>query len=571
MLEKIKQYDQNRLDKKLYPTLVIGSGIAGLYTALKIAQTGVKIALLTKAKLGESNSRYAQGGLAVVLPENTNDSIDLHVKDTLSAGAGLSDPDVTRFISENGARVISDLINCGVPFDKGENNELAMTLEGAHSVRRVLHSGGDATGKNIEETLVDLIKKYDNIDIYERYQVVDLLLDQNESCKGVIAFDAESNSHKVFISQSTVLATGGLCQVYQNTTNPHIATGDGVAIAYRAGADIQDMEFIQFHPTAFHIDSTPRFLISEAVRGEGARLRNIHGELFAHKYHEKADLAPRDIVSRAIYTEMKVTESDHVYLDTTQIDQDILEKRFPNIMNVCKTLGIDIKKDYIPVSPAAHYSMGGIKANVYGQTTIQNLYAVGEACCTSLHGANRLASNSLLECVVIAEQVAHDIACKNEDKDINTNLVELFADPSINNIMDVYSIKHDQSQIDIKTIKDKINCLKKVMWFNTGIIRKAETMEASLNCLNNIWNSTNEPKAYSSVEEYELRNLMLVAKLIVKSAIKRLESRGSHYREDYPLVSNEAVHSYINKKEEENNYEFSTSQINSEQLCSICS
>lgn len=568
MIDRFSESDISKLEKNVYPTLVIGSGIAGLYTALKIAEKGVKIALITKSITGESNTRYAQGGVAVVLPENTVDSIDLHVKDTISAGAGLSDPDVTRFISKHGAAVINNLIDYGVQFDRLPDNKLAMTIEGAHSVRRVVHSGGDATGKNIEEKLVSLIHEIENIDIFEEHQAVELLLDQDHRCKGVVVFDLDNNKHKLFISNSTVLATGALSQVYLNTTNPDVATGDGIALAYKAGAVIQDMEFTQFHPTAYHSELSPRFLISEAVRGEGARLRNINGEHFAHKYNLMADLAPRDILTRAIFSEMKATNSSFVYLDATGIEKTVLERRFPNIIDACKKNDLDISKDYIPVSPAAHYSMGGIKTNVFGQTTIKNLYAVGETACTSLHGANRLASNSLLECVVLAEQVANDIYAKQEDLTPEINIVEVFIDPEILSLTAEYFSNKQLQPID--KLNEMIQALKASMWNLAGITRNFKDLKKCLNCLNEIERSFSRTGLCLNLKEYELRNMLLVAKLIVKLALKRKESRGSHYREDYPQTNEKPRHSFITRKEDEYYYEISASQTNSEQLCSVC-
>jgi L-aspartate oxidase len=559
----------NRSQLHKYSTIVIGSGIAGLYTALKIADSGIKLALLTKSKLGESNTRYAQGGVAAVLPENTSDSIDLHVKDTLEAGAGLSDPEVTRFISERGAAVISNLIKFGVPFDRDRENNLAMTLEGAHSVRRVLHAGGDATGRNIEQTLVNLIKKEENIDLYEEYQAVELLQNKKQECKGLIAFNTINNDHSVFVADNIVLATGGLTQVYQNTTNPKVATGDGVALAYRAGADIQDMEFVQFHPTAFHSESTPRFLISESVRGEGAKLRNIHGELFAHKYHPKADLAPRDIVTRAIISEQEKTGSDHVYLDATIIPEETLNRRFPNIIKVCKEAGIDIKKDYIPVSPAAHYSMGGIKVDIKAQTTIPGLYAVGEVACTSLHGANRLASNSLLECVVLAEEVADCILIRLKKYPDPLNLEYLLRDPQMNLTYNRYFNTPDmENTLNLAHLKNK---LKKVMWAGAGVKRNEKNLISCMGELQKLEHKFNKSALCFNLKEYEFRNMLIVSKLIVKAAVRRLESRGAHYREDFPKSEEEARHSYSSIIEIEADHEFFTTQVDSELICAVCS
>lgn len=546
--------------ENVFSTIVIGSGIAGLYTALKIAEKGISVALITKAKLGESNSRYAQGGVAVVLPENSSDSIDLHVKDTIVAGAGLSDPDVTRFISENGAVVIKDLIKYGVKFDKTTDNKLAMTLEGAHSVRRVVHSGGDATGKNIEGTLVSVIQNTANIEIFEEHQAVELLIDENNKCCGVIVIDTINKTHKIFISNATVLATGGLCQVYSNTTNPDVATGDGIALAYQAGATIQDMEFIQFHPTAFHKESSVMFLISEAVRGEGAELRNINGDLFAHNYDERANLAPRDILTRAIFAEMEKTNCSHVYLDATKIDKDKLSHRFPNIFEACKKNGIDITKDYIPVSPAAHYAMGGIKVNVYGQTTLDNLYSTGEACCTSLHGANRLASNSLLECVVLAEQVAKDIIIKEQEYTPNLSIIDIFADTRIAKTRDLYFNKTTIESV--KNTSKHIATLKTLMWNYTGIIRTSDRIKYCLKEITSLETKFNRSNVCTCLKEYELRNLLIISKLIAESALQRKESRGSHYRKDYPKTNTTSDHSYITKKGSNNDNKFSSSQAN---------
>lgn len=567
MFSSLHNSGTNITRENVFSTIVIGSGIAGLYTALKIAEKGISVALITKDKLGESNSRYAQGGVAVVLPENTSDSIDLHVKDTLVAGAGLSDPDVTRFISENGAVVIKDLIKYGVKFDKTSNNKLAMTLEGAHSVRRVVHSGGDATGKNIEGTLVSVLRRTANIEIFEEHQAVELLIDTNNKCQGVIVFDTINKTHKTFLSNFTVLATGGLSQVYSNTTNPDVATGDGIALAYQAGATIQDMEFIQFHPTAFHKESSVMFLISEAVRGEGAELRNINGELFAHNYDKRGNLAPRDILTRAIFAEMEKTKCSHVYLDATKIPEETLNYRFPNIIEACKKNNIDITKDYIPVSPAAHYAMGGIKVNVYGQTTISKLYSTGEACCTSLHGANRLASNSLLECVVLAEQVAKDIISKEQEYSSNLSIVDIFADKCIANTRRIYFSNIITTPIE--ETNEYITTLKLLMWNYNGIIRTSDRIKYCLTEINLLEGKFNRTGLCASLKEYELRNLLIISKLIAECALQRKESRGSHYRKDYPKTNAISNHSYITKKESNNNNEFPSSQINFTGLHSV--
>ncbi len=410
-----------------YSAVIIGGGIAGLYAALKITQNNQLpdgLLLITKSKIGESNSRHAQGGIVAVLKENLKDSTSLHVSDTLKAGAGLSDFNVAKFISENSNDVIKDLLKYGVDFDKDENNNFFLTLEGAHSVNRILHSGGDATGRGIEKALTKKVLENENIQVYEQTMAIELLTSDNE-CKGVIVLNDLTGEYEAIHSSAVILASGGLGQLYKYTTNPALATGDGIALAYNAGAVMQDMEFVQFHPTALAIDKDEnRFLISEAVRGEGAKLVDAQGNRFMDKYHEKAELAPRDVVTRAIFKEMQEKNLDNVYLDSTHLDKAKIQKRFPNISRICEENGIDMSKDFIPVSPAAHYSMGGIKTNIEGQTSVKGLYAIGEVASTGLHGANRLASNSLLECVVCAYELADYLTFANliPPKQIDENI-----------------------------------------------------------------------------------------------------------------------------------------------------
>ena len=398
-----------------YSLVIVGSDIAGLYAAIKLSEKlslPDGILLITKSQLSECNSRYAQGGIVGVLPENKTDSVSLHVADTIKAGCGLCDFNVVKYISENSNEAIKDLIRCGVNFDKNEKNEINFTLEGAHSVRRILHVGGDATGYGIEEALVNKIKHdksiCENITIYEDTIAVELLIDSNKNCKGIISFNNLTKEHEAILAPITILATGGTGQVYKYTTNPTVTTGDGLELGIKSGADIKDMEFIQFHPTALSIENNDsRFLISESVRGEGARLINDKGEYFMQNHPQK-DLAPRDVVAREIFSQIK--SGNKVFLDATLIGIEKIMQRFPNIHKTCLENNIDITKDFIPVSPAAHYCMGGIKTQIDGTTSINNLYAIGEVGCTSLHGANRLASNSLLECVVVAYSLANTLS-----------------------------------------------------------------------------------------------------------------------------------------------------------------
>jgi len=516
------------------PLVIIGSGIAGLYSAIKLAENpDNKVLLVTKSQLGESNSRYAQGGIVGILPENLKDSVDLHVKDTIIAGAGLCDEEIARFISQNSSQAINDLINYGVEFDRDKDNKVQLTLEAAHSVNRILHAGGDATGKSIELALCNKVQSKENITIYCETIAVDLLMDLDQNCRGVILYKEETKEYEVIFASAVVIATGGAGQVYSNTTNPSIATGDGIALAYRAGAIVQDMEFVQFHPTALNIEENgSRFLISESVRGEGARLRNPDDKYFTEKYDARGDLAPRDVVTRAIFFEMQDKNYSHVYLDTSSIPKEKILERFPNIIRVCKENGIDILNGYIPVSPAAHYMMGGIKITREGKTSIAGLYAIGEASCSALHGANRLASNSLLECVVVAGEMAKYILSQNIQ-------VKNVKDCKIDCLISQY-------EKQLLTFKPEVTSftkeLKEIMWGKAGIIRSEQSLKQALIKINEIKLDFEQQYKCRNIKEYELRNLLIVSEIIVKSAILRKESRGAHYRSDYTQTLDLAEH-----------------------------
>ena len=493
-----------------YSTIIVGSGIAGLYAALKIDQQvnlPDGLLLITKSKLGESNSRYAQGGMVGVMKENKADSTASHISDTIKAGAGLSEFNTVKYISEHSDAVIKDLLKFGVEFDRDENNNLCFTKEAAHSVRRILHSGGDATGKN--------------------------------ECKGVLVYNDDTQEYETIYSPAVILATGGIGQLYKYTTNPVGATGDGLAIAYNAGAIMQDMEFVQFHPTALAIDcGENRFLISEAVRGEGAKLCDADGVEFMAKYDERKELAPRDIVTRAIFNEMKKNNTDNVYLNATCIDAKKLAKRFPNISQKCLENGIDIAHDFIPVAPAAHYYMGGVKTNLKGETSVSGLYAIGEVASTGLHGGNRLASNSLLECVVCAYSVAEYLKSielktpKQIDENIKSE-IDKYTDEEI--VLD---------ELDIPAMKKK---LQNIMWNNVGIFRDEHSLLTAGSELKQL--KAEFPRTFkcTSREEYEFRNMLITSELIINSALMRKESRGAHYRTDYPQTNENCVHSIIAK------------------------
>lgn len=528
-----------------YSVVIVGSGAAGLYAALKISQQinlPEGVLLLTKSYLGNSNSLYAQGGIVGVLHQNPEDCVEKHVEDTLTAGAGLSDRSTVEYISEASDEVINDLIENGVDFDRNADGELTFTLEAAHSIRRILHAGGDATGRGITEALCREVRADENIVVMENAVAAELLVDSDQECKGVIVYNELTGEHEIVYTSALVLATGGLGQLYKYTTNPDGATGDGIDLAYNAGAIIQDMEFVQFHPTALALspESKDRFLISEAVRGEGARLINNHGMEFMSKYHDKRELAPRDIVTRAIYSEMNKEHKFNVFLNASMIDHMKLFKRFPTISKRCGECGIDISAKPIPVAPAAHYSMGGIKASVEGRTSIRGLYAIGECASTGLHGANRLASNSLLECVVCAYELADYLSFANL-------AIPKKIDENIRLIIDIYSQPLSEADYNIELLKAN---LKDIMWNNVGIIRSEENLLKARKEVENLKKAFKRTRKCLNKEEYEYRNMLSVASLIIDSALSRKESRGAHCRSDYSQLDRVARHTNLLKNEE---------------------
>lgn len=511
-----------------YSVVIVGSGIAGLYLALKLSeqkQSNDGILLLTKTRLNESNSRLAQGGIVAVMPQNKTDSVALHVSDTIRAGGGLSDFNVAKFISQNSSYAIEDLLRFGVEFDQDSAGKLSFALEAAHSTSRILHAGKDATGECIERKLSENVIQSKDIDIYEQTMAVELLLDANGDCKGVLVYNSENDEYEAIYSNAVVLASGGIGQVYKHTTNPSVATADGIAMANSAGALIKNMEFVQFHPTALAVDSAQNMsLISEAVRGEGAVLETSDGESFMSKYDPRENLAPRDIAARAIFNEISSSDSTHVYLNIKDMGLDKFKQRFPNISKICQAANINLSDLRIPVAPAAHYSMGGIQTNVNGKTSVNNLYAVGEVACTGLHGANRLASNSLLECIVCSYELANLLSFKNLDAP------KVF-DEGVKSILDEYSQISDLQEVDTKSLVDR---LKAAMWNNVAISRDEEGLNAALLEIYSIEREFGRTKKCLSKEEYELRNMLNVSKLITLAALRRRESVGAHYRTDYP-------------------------------------
>ncbi|HEX9391180.1 MAG TPA: L-aspartate oxidase [Usitatibacteraceae bacterium] len=526
---------------KKYDVLIIGSGLAGMSLALRLAETQ-KVALLTKHELLDAASAWAQGGIAAVLGDD--DSPENHIRDTHIAGAGLCKDEAVRFVVENGKRAVEWLVAQGVPFTRDENNhsELHLTREGGHSHRRIAHAD-DMTGRAVQKTLVSQLKEHPNIEVLEHHIVVDLITskklkrsepDQANRCYGAYALNNRTGKVLTIHARFTALATGGAGKVYLYTTNPDVATGDGVAMGWRAGCRVANMEFMQFHPTCLYHPAAKSFLITEAVRGEGGLLRlpdandkSRAGERFMPAHDKRAELAPRDIVARAIDYEMKKRGLDFVYLDISHKPADFLLAHFPNIHEKCLSLGIDITKDPIPIVPAAHYTCGGLVTDLHGRTDVANLYALGEVSCTGLHGANRLASNSLLECLVFSEAVVKDIAATPAQ---DTPAVPPWDESRVTNADEEVIISHNWDE------------LRRFMWDYVGIVRTDKRLERALHRINLLKDEIQEYYANFRVSNdlIELRNLVQTAELIVRCAMARKESRGLHYSADYPQTLAEA-------------------------------
>jgi L-aspartate oxidase len=503
----LANFDLARLPQVTTDILVIGTGIAGLYTALKAREVG-RVMVLTKRKLEESNTEYAQGGIAAAI--GTADSPRLHLLDTLEAGAGLCKEGAVEVLVEEGPDCVRELIEFGTQFDKNAEGEYALTREGAHSERRILHAKGDATGDEIRRALQQRVHD-EGILVYENRYIVDVLT-QEGRCIGVLALD-DRDRLTAYIAKATILATGGAGQLYINSTNPEVATGDGIAIAYRAGAEVEDVEFIQFHPTALYGEGSPKFLISEAVRGEGALLLNKQGERFMPAYHARAELAPRDIVARAIVDQMNKTNHPCVYEDARAIPG--VTERFPSIYAACLKHGIDLTQDLIPVAPAAHYIMGGVKTDHDGRTNVPGLYACGEVACTGIHGANRLASNSLLEGLVFGRRIARALA------------TELRAAPDLRSTG--WRMAPAIPDRPVNTLWAEI---QQLMWDKVGIVRDAEALKQAIARLEQIVDSLEG--SLQTKRGYQVANLATVALLVARAALTREESRGGHYRSDFP-------------------------------------
>jgi L-aspartate oxidase len=530
-----------------YDAIIVGAGAAGLYSALCLP-AHLQIAIISKDSIASESppvaSKWAQGGIAAVV--SPADSVELHIQDTLKAGDGLCDPQAVRFLVENAASCVTDLVQMGVAFDRvaslgGEAAALAMTLEAAHSRPRVLHAA-DTTGRTVMKVLLEQVRARPNITTLDPALALDLWLDDGECCGVSLAYNGKI---QWLSAPAVILATGGGGQVYAHTTNPEVSTGDGVAMIDRAGGILADLEFVQFHPTALTLPGAPRFLISEAVRGEGAHLIDEQGERFCFQYHPDGELAPRDVVSRAIFSHLAKVGGEQVWLDLRSMPTATVQHRFPNIMQVCQSWGIDVFTQPIPVSPAAHYWMGGIATDIQNHTSVPGVYVVGEAGCTGVHGANRLASNSLLECLVFGAGF------------IDSNLEPADQVPEVENaLVDISSIAINwkQQQQIIVAIRQE---LPGVMWQVAGIVREAASLQAGLEKIKS-WQSQFNQLAISQVMSAmqsqqpaklplpladlrlwaETRNLLNIAQLIVNSALFRTESRGGHFRSDFPTSDN---------------------------------
>jgi L-aspartate oxidase len=493
--------------------LVIGSGIAGLRAAIEAGNSG-RVIILTKDRPNESNTEWAQGGIAVALSDE--DEVSLHLEDTLRAGDGLCNPEAVKILVEEGIQYITELIEWGTAFDR-EGTHLSFTKEAAHSRSRVLHAKGDSTGSEIIRVLLKKASGNPNIVFRPHCFSMDLIV-QDGAVWGAYFLDEQDKRVKKVLAQSTLLASGGAGQVYSETTNPDLATGDGLAMAYRAGALLSDMELFQFHPTALFLTGAPRFLLTEAIRGEGGYLRNVDCSRFLRQYHEMGELAPRDIVSRAIVAEMKKTSSRFVYLDLTHLDADFIRNRFPRVCATCLNYNIDITVDMIPVHPAAHYFMGGVRTDLSGRTSLRNLYAAGEVACTGVHGANRLASNSLLEGLVYGARAGLAIL-----SDAHGPIPKIAAASGP-------LFKHQPQ--DPRKIKETRTALQHLMWEKVGILREGRELKEALRHLMHL---SSHFTSYSAERaECELVNLMTAGELIILSAMAREESRGAHYRSDHP-------------------------------------
>lgn len=516
--------------------IIIGSGIAGLRAAIEIAASGARVTVLTKDRTSESNTEYAQGGVAVALSED--DEVSLHEDDTMAAGAGLCDEEAVRVLVEDGRKYITELIDWGTEFDR-EEGHLLFTQEAAHSRRRILHSNGDSTGKEIVRALMKKASGIANITFLAHAATESLILDGNGNCCGVRYLDPLVRAPRRMCARAVVLASGGAGALYLHTTNPSVATGDGMAMAYLAGAEMADMEFVQFHPTALALTDAPRFLLSEALRGEGGILRNEAGEAFMIRYDAARELAPRDVVARSIVAEMNRT-AGKVFLDMTAHSRGFLQHRFPKIYDTCLHYGLDLSREPIPVSPAAHYIMGGVRTDLEGRTSLRGLYAAGEVTCTGVHGANRLASNSLLEGLVFGARAGRAVIGdtqnginnlrRNNNNDDDDGGGAFKIDDAMQPPQQQQQQRRRRASRNVAARGEValavLKRVRRLMWERVGIARDAAGLQRALN-------------EFAQIERADLlptsRNFVTTARLIAEAALWRAESRGGHYRTDYPV------------------------------------
>lgn len=525
-------YNARDLPLRWADVLVIGSGIAGLTAALEAAKFGT-VLLVTKAKLSDSTTSWAQGGIAACLSRASAD-FDKHEQDTQKAGAGLCDPEVVAVVIREGAEAVYKLIEWGTQFDRDASGELELGLEGGHSSPRILHAKGDATGQEVTRALLERVQNHRQIKLMPRVFTVDLMV-VDGTCHGALVWN-DVQGLQIILARSTILASGGAGRIFRETTNPKVATGDGLAMAFRAGAELMDLEFVQFHPTTIYVAGASRALISEAVRGEGAVLVDRQGRRFMDAVHPLKALAPRDVVSQTILQVMKSQSDTNVFLDASKVKTDV-NTRFPGISRLCAQYGLDLSKDLIPVRPSAHYMIGGVKTDPMGATTIQQLFAAGEVACTGLHGANRLASNSLLEGLVFGLRAGRAAGEKAAERVGNLSPESLARK----------SAGRTQNDLDVADLKASLGSL---MWRNVGIERNQELLESAIKQLN-FWATYVCGSELAGPRGWEIQNMLTAAWLIATQALQRTETRGTHKRSDFPNLAEVAKHSSISRRQDQ--------------------
>ncbi len=506
--------------------LIIGAGVAGLRAAIEAAGSGCEVALVCKKTLEDSNTWNAQGGIASVL--GSDDSFASHIEDTLTTGCSINDSETVEQVVKDGPGLVKEMLEWGADFDKKQDGSISITLEGGHSHARIAHALGDNTGKAIAQALVNKARQFDNITVIENYYTIDIVIGDDGKCLGVIG-QTHKGTLEIIWAKTTILATGGAGRLYRETTNPEVATADGLAIAARAGAILRDMEFMQFHPTTLYIAGASRALITETLRGEGAILRDVNNDAFMAEYHPDAELASRDIVSRAILQQMLKTNSTHVFLDIRHFDKDHFAKRFPLISEIVTSFDIDISKDLIPVRPSAHYMIGGVKTDSLARTNITNLFACGEVASTGLHGANRLGSNSLLEGLVFGRIAGRTAAGQGGQN--GASLKKFRYDIPLS----------DRSRLDTA---DVLNSLRSLMWRNVGITRLAKPLVEAQEIIS-FWQRYVLDKVFDSPAGWECQNMLTVCQMMAKAAETRTESRGVHFRSDFPQADDKKFKTHI--------------------------